>query len=152
MSRETRLKEVISPLKSKYDYILIDCPPALGLLTINAFVASDEQLIPVQAEYFALEGLTKLLETMNLVKSRLNPAIEINGAVLTMYDKRTSLSDQVSAEVRKHFGDKVYKTVIPRSVRLAEAPSHGKSILDYDRKGKGATAYLALSRELIAAN
>ena len=128
MSREQRLKEKIETAKEYFDYIFIDCPPSLGLITLNAFTASDSVLIPVQCEYFALEGLGQLLNTINLVKKHLNKTIEIEGALLTMYDIRTNLSNQVVKEVKKYFGDKVYKTVIPRNVRLSEAPSYGMPI------------------------
>ena len=141
MSREQRLKEKLEEIKNKFDYILIDCPPSLGLVTLNAFTASDSVLIPVQCEYFALEGLGQLLNTVNLVKKHLNKNIQIEGALLTMYDIRTNLSNQVVKEVKKYFGEKVYKTVIPRNVRLSEAPSYGMPITEYDPKSKGAKSY-----------
>jgi chromosome partitioning protein len=144
--REFRLKEVIN--SCNYDYIIIDCPPSLSLLTINALTAADSVLIPVQAEYYALEGLGQLLEVVQLVKSGLNPNIELLGVLLTMYDKRNSLSEQVKNEVKNHFGDKVFTTIIPRNVRLAEAPSYGKPISSYDKWSKGARAYLSLAREV----
>ncbi len=132
-----------------YDYILIDCPPALGLLTINALTAAQQVLIPVQAEYYALEGLSQLLSVIQQVRQGLNPHLELLGVVLTMYDSRTSLSEQVLSEVNKHFGDKLFHTVIPRNVRLAEAPSFGKSIADHDKWSKGARSYKQLARELM---
>ena len=149
MSREQRLKEKIDEIKDEYDFIFIDCPPSLGLITLNAFTASDSVFIPVQCEYFALEGLGQLLNTINLVKKHLNRTLEIEGAVLTMYDSRTNLSNQVVKEVQRYFGDKVYKTVIPRNIKLSEAPSYGMPITIYDPKSKGARAYEKLARELI---
>lgn len=152
MSREQRLKEKIDEIKDEYDFIFIDCPPSLGLITLNAFTASDSVFIPVQCEYFALEGLGQLLNTINLVKKHLNRTLEIEGAVLTMYDSRTNLSNQVVKEVQRYFGDKVYKTVIPRNIKLSEAPSYGMPITIYDPKSKGARAYEKLARELIKNN
>jgi len=152
MSRERRLQEKLEIVKDKYDYILIDCPPSLGLITLNAFTASDSVLIPVQCEYFALEGLGQLLNTVNLVKKHLNKNLEIEGALLTMYDARTNLSNQVVKEVKKYFEDKVYKTVIPRNVRLSEAPSYGMPISIYDPRSKGAKAYEKFARELLKNN
>ena len=152
MSREQRLKEKIDEIKDEYDFIFIDCPPSLGLITLNAFTASDSVFIPVQCEYFALEGLGQLLNTINLVKKHLNRTLEIEGAVLTMYDSRTNLSNQVVKEVQSYFGDKVYKTVIPRNIKLSEAPSYGMPITIYDPKSKGARAYEKLARELIKNN
>ena len=152
MSREQRLKVKLDEVKEKYDYILIDCPPSLGLVTLNAFTASDSVLIPVQCEYFALEGLGQLLNTVNLVKKHLNKNLEIEGALLTMYDARTNLSNQVVKEVKKYFEDKVYKTVIPRNVRLSEAPSYGMPISIYDPKSKGAKAYEKFTKELLKNN
>ena len=149
MSREQRLKEKVDEVKEDYDYIIIDCPPSLGLITLNAFTASDSVLIPVQCEYFALEGLGQLLNTINLVKKHLNKTLEIEGAVLTMYDIRTNLSNQVVKEVKRYFGDKVYKTVIPRNIKLSEAPSYGLPITLYDEKSKGARAYEKLAREVL---
>ena len=149
MSREQRLKEKIETAKEYFDYIFIDCPPSLGLITLNAFTASDSVLIPVQCEYFALEGLGQLLNTINLVKKHLNKTIEIEGALLTMYDIRTNLSNQVVKEVKKYFGDKVYKTVIPRNVRLSEAPSYGMPITIYDPKSKGAKSYIKCAKEFM---
>ena len=152
MSREQRLKAKLDLVKDQYDYILIDCPPSLGLITLNAFTASDSVLIPVQCEYFALEGLGQLLNTVNLVKKHLNKNLEIEGALLTMYDARTNLSNQVVKEVKKYFEDKVYKTVIPRNVRLSEAPSYGMPISIYDPKSKGAKAYEKFTKELLKNN
>ena len=152
MSREQRLKTKLDKIKDQYDYILIDCPPSLGLVTLNAFTASDSVLIPVQCEYFALEGLGQLLNTVNLVKKHLNKNLEIEGALLTMYDARTNLSNQVVKEVKKYFEDKVYKTVIPRNVRLSEAPSYGMPIAVYDPRSKGAKAYEKFAKELLKNN
>lgn len=147
--RENVLKRVLSPLKGDYDYILIDCSPSLGLITINALTASDSIIIPVQCEFFALEGIAKLLNTIKIIKSNLNPALRIEGFLLTMYDARLRLSAQVHDEVRRHFGDLVFNTVIARNVRLSEAPSHGMSVLEYDRNSKGAKNYTNLAKELI---
>lgn len=152
MSREQRLKTKLDVIKDRFDYILIDCPPSLGLITLNAFTASDSVLIPVQCEYFALEGLGQLLNTVNLVKKHLNKNLEIEGALLTMYDARTNLSNQVVKEVKKYFENKVYKTVIPRNVRLSEAPSYGMPISLYDPKSKGAKAYEKFAKELLKNN
>ncbi len=152
MSREQRLKEKLEILKERFDYVFIDCPPSLGLITLNAFTASDSVLIPVQCEYFALEGLGQLLNTINLVKKHLNKNIQIEGALLTMYDIRTNLSNQVVKEVKKYFEDKVYKTVIPRNVRLSEAPSYGMPITEYDPRSKGAKSYEKLAREFLKNN
>lgn len=149
MSREYRLKEQLDKIKDKYDYILIDCPPSLGLITLNAFTAADSVLIPVQCEYYALEGLGQLINTINLVKKHLNKDLEIEGAVLTMYDIRTNLSNQVVKEVKRYFGNKVYKTVIPRNVRLSEAPSYGMPITIYDPRSKGAKSYEKLAKEFL---
>ncbi len=152
MSREQRLKEKIEEVLKEFDYIIIDCPPSLGLITLNAFTASNSVLIPVQCEYFALEGLGQLLNTINLVKKHLNKNIEIEGALLTMYDIRTNLSNQVVKEVKKYFGNKVYKTVIPRNVRLSEAPSYGMPITEYDVKSKGAKSYIKFTKEFLKIN
>lgn len=149
MARENRLKEALEPIKDEFDYILIDCPPSLGLLTINALVAADSVLIPIQCEYYALEGVSKLLESYKMVKQRLNPSLEIFGILMTMFDKRTSLSKQVVEEVQNFFGDAVFKTLIPRTVKLSEAPSYGQSILDYAPDNKGAQAYKDLAKEVI---
>ena len=150
MSREYRLKEKLDIIKNEYDYIIIDCPPSLGLITLNAFTASDSVLIPVQCEYYALEGLGQLINTINLVKKHLNKNIEIEGALLTMYDIRTNLSNQVVKEVKKYFNDKVYKTTIARNIRLAEAPSFGLPIMLYDEKCKGAAAYKKFAKEFLS--
>ncbi len=152
MSREQRLKEKLDVIKEKFDYIFIDCPPSLGLITLNAFTASDSVLIPVQCEYYALEGLGQLLNTVNLVKKHLNKEIKIEGALLTMYDIRTNLSNQVVKEVKKYFDDKVYKTVIPRNVRLSEAPSYGMPITEYDAHSKGAKSYIKFAKEFLKIN
>ena len=152
MSREFRLKEKLDPIRDNFDYIIIDCPPSLGLITLNSFTAADSVLIPVQCEYYALEGLGQLLNTINLVKKHLNKGLEIEGAVLTMYDMRTNLSNQVVKEVKRYFDDKVYKTVIPRNIKLSEAPSFGMPIGLYDPKSKGARAYEKLAREVLKAN
>lgn len=146
VDREQRLKNAL--IHTSHDYVLIDCPPSLGLLSINALTAADSVLIPVQAEYYALEGLTQLLGTVQRVREGLNPNLELLGVVVTMYDGRTSLSDSVYKELQKHFGQKLFKTVIPRNVRLAEAPSHGKTILDHDKWSRGARAYKALAKEI----
>ena len=147
--RETILKSILSQLRSEYDYILIDCSPSLGLLTVNALTASDSVIIPVQCEFFALEGIAKLLNTIKIIKSQLNPALQIEGFLLTMYDNRLRLSNQVYEEVKRHFGDLVFNTVISRNVRLSEAPSHGLSIIEYDASSKGTKNYVALAKELI---
>ena len=152
ISREYRLKERLEENKENYDYIIIDCPPSLGLITLNAFTASDSVLIPVQCEYYALEGLEQLMNTVNLVKKHLNKELELEGAVLTMYDARTNLSNQVVKEVKNYFEDKVYKTVIPRNVRLSEAPSFGMPISIYDPKSKGAKCYEKLVKEILKKN
>lgn len=149
MARENRLKDAIAPLRGKYDYIFIDCPPSLGLLTVNALVATDELLIPIQCEYYALEGVTKLLESMKRVKSRLNPSIDIFGVLMTMYDGHTNLSKQVVEEVRNYFGDKVFDMVIPRTVKLSEAPSYQQPITQYEPTGKGSIAYTEVAKEVI---
>lgn len=152
MSREQRLKEKLDEVKDEYDYIIIDCPPSLGLVTLNIFTASDSILIPVQCEYYALEGLGQLINTINLVKKHLNKNLAIEGAVLTMYDMRTNLSNQVVREVKRYFDEKVYRTVIPRNIKLSEAPSYGMPISLYDPNSKGARCYEKLTREIIKAN
>ena len=152
MSREYRLKEKLDEIKDDYSYIIIDCPPSLGLITLNAFTASDSVLIPVQCEYYALEGLGQLLNTVNLVKKHLNKNFDIEGALLTMYDMRTNLSNQVVKEVNNYFGDKVYKTVIPRNVKLSEAPSYGMPITVYDPRSKGARSYEKFVKEFLKKN
>ena len=150
MARENRLKDAIGPMRGRYDYIFIDCPPSLGLLTINALVAADKLLIPIQCEFYALEGVTKLLDSMKRVKSRLNPSLDIYGVLLTMSDNRTTLSRQVSDEVRRFFGKIVFETPIPRTVKLSEAPSFGQPITQYDPTGKGAQSYIDLAKEVIS--
>lgn len=149
MARENRLHDAVGSLRGKYDYIFIDCPPSLGLLTVNALVAADKLLIPIQCEFYALEGVTKLLDSMKRVKARLNPAIDIFGVLLTMYDGRTTLSKDVAAEVRQYFGRQVFETVIPRTVKLSEAPSFGQPICEYDPNGKGAQSYTNLAKEVM---
>lgn len=149
VSRETVLKKAIHNVQNAYDVILMDCPPSLGLLTVNALTAADGVLVPIQSEYYALEGLTQLMETLSIVKKRLNPSLTIFGVVVTMFDARTQLAHQVANEVRRYFGDKVFRAIIPRNVRLSEAPSFGKAILEYDPKSKGAESYDALAREVI---
>lgn len=149
IGREYYLAEVIKAVEDDYDYIVLDCPPSLGLITLNALCAARELLIPLQCEYFALEGIVKLLHTFELVKKRLNPQLSLLGVVLTMYDIRNRLTRQVKNEVRKCFPDHLFETVIPRNVRLSEAPSHGKSIIHYDIKSKGAESYLALAKEVV---
>ncbi|MGZ4031775.1 MAG: ParA family protein [Tumebacillaceae bacterium] len=151
MSREVRLRQALQPLKSQYDYMLIDCPPSLGLLTVNSLTASDSVLIPIQCEYYALEGLSQLLNTIRMVQKHLNTSLEIEGVLLTMLDARTNLGLQVIEEVKKYFREKVYSTVIPRNVRLGEAPSHGQSIIQYDPRSRGAEVYLELAREVVGA-
>jgi len=148
-ARERRLQRVLEPLRDRFDYIVIDCPPSLGLLTLNALVAADAVLIPLHCEYFALEGLADLVSTMRRVRGALNPALDIEGVLLTMYDERTNLGQQVANDVRAFFKEKVFRTVIPRNVRLGEAPSHGMPVILYDGKSRGAEAYLALAREVI---
>ena len=149
MARENRLKDAVGSLRGRYDYIFIDCPPSLGLLTVNALVAADKLLIPIQCEFYALEGVTKLLDSMKRVKNRLNPSLEIFGVLLTMYDARTTLSKQVVEEVRNFFGKVVFDVVIPRTVKLSEAPSFGQPITQYDPTGKGALSYMQLAKEVI---
>jgi chromosome partitioning protein len=149
-AREERLRTLLVPLRDDYDYIFIDCPPSLGLLTLNALVAADAVLIPLHCEYFALEGLADLVGTMRRVRAALNPSLDIEGVLLTMFDERTNLGQQVANEVRQFFKEKVFRTVIPRNVRLGEAPSHGMPVILYDVKSRGAEAYLALAREVLA--
>lgn len=149
ISREHRLKRALAPIRGNYDYLLIDCPPSLGLLTLNSLTASQSVLIPIQCEFYALEGLGQLLNTIRIVQKHLNKQLEIEGVLLTMFDSRTNLSNQVMEEVKKYFQHKVYKTVIPRNVRLSEAPSHGKPIITYDGRSKGAECYLDLAKEVI---
>jgi chromosome partitioning protein len=150
LAREFRLREALAPLAPRYDYVLVDCPPSLGLLTVNALTAAQTVLIPLQAEYFALEGITELQATMKRVQRALNPALALEGVLLTMVDERTNLSQQVVADIRGHFKDGVFRTAIPRSVRLGEAPSFGKPILLYDIRSRGAEAYLDLAKEMMA--
>ena len=147
--REHRLKQALAPLRDGYDFILIDCPPSLSLLTLNALNAADSVLVPMQCEYYALEGLSALLETIDALKDRLNPQLAIEGVLRTMFDVRNNLANAVSAELTTHFGDLVFRTIIPRNVRLAEAPSHGQSIIGYDRASRGGVAYLGLAGELL---
>lgn len=149
MSREGRLRVVMQPVLGDFDFVIVDCPPSLGLLTVNALTAANGLLIPVQCEYYALEGLSKLLDSVRLVKTHLNPALEVFGAVMTMYDVRTRLSQQVVEEVRDFFAEKTFDTLIPRTVRISEAPSHGKPITLYDPNGRGAEAYRALAKEVL---
>ena len=151
-NREMALKRVVDPLKDAYDFILIDCSPSLGLITVNSLVCADSVIIPVQCEYFALEGISKLLNTIKLIKQKLNPALDIEGFLLTMYDSRLRLSNQVLDEVRRHFQDLVFKTVIPRNVRLSEAPSHGIPVILYDADSVGAKTYLKLAQEIVLKN
>ena len=150
MKREYKFKHAIDKIKSQFDFIIVDCPPALGLLTVNALTGASEVLIPIQCEYYALEGLGQLMNTINLIKENLNEQLVITGVVMTMYDQRTRLSEQVIEEVRSYFPDKVYKTIIPRNVRLSESPSYGKPIIYYDPECKGAQAYKSLTKEVIA--
>ena len=147
-SREMKLKKAIKEILEDYDYVLIDCPPSLGLLTVNALAASDDVIVPIQCEYYALEGLGQLLRNVGLVKGNLNEKLEMRGIVLTMFDARTKLSEQVASEVREHFGTKVYSTVIPRTVRLSEAPSFGQPIITFDPTSRGAIAYRELAKEV----
>ena len=151
-SRENVLRNALGAIRDKYDYILIDCSPSLGLITVNALTAADSVIIPVQAEYFALEGITKLLNTIRIIKSRLNPGLEIEGFLLTMYDARLRLANQIYEELKGHFGDMVFDTVIPRNIRLSEAPSHGLPVILYDPTSRGATSHTALAREVIERN
>jgi chromosome partitioning protein len=149
ISRETRLKFAIEPIRSDFDFIIIDCPPSLGLITVNALTAADTILVPIQCEYYALEGLSQLMNTVKIVQKHLNPSLKVEGVVLTMFDARTNLSIQVVDEVKKYFGNKVYRTIIPRNVRLSEAPSYGLPIILYDSKSKGAECYMELAEEVI---
>lgn len=151
-NRETRLKEALLPLKKEYDFIFIDCPPSLGLITLNALTAADSILIPVQCEYYALEGLGQLLNTVNMVKKQLNEKLDIEGVLLTMYDSRLRLSNQVVEEVKKYFGEKVFRTIVTRNVRLSEAPSFGKPILLYDALSTGTRNYMELAQEILENN
>ena len=150
--REFRLRDALQPLRERFQFIVLDCPPALDLLTLNALVAADAILIPMQAEYFALEGITELLDTVERIRMSFNPGLGIEGVVLTMFDERTNLAQQVTAELKKYFGERLFQTTIPRNVRLAEAPSHGKPALLYDVRSKGAESYIQLAKELIGRN
>jgi chromosome partitioning protein len=147
--REKKLRDLLKNLDTAYDYIIIDCPPSLGFLTVNALVASDSVIIPLQCEYFAMEGLGYLLNTVKLVKARMNPSLSLGGILLTMFDTRNSLSHRVSEDVRRHLGKKVFDTIIPRNVRLSESPSHGLPIILYDIKSRGAVSYMELAREIL---
>lgn len=149
ISRETRLKNALEEARNQYDYLIIDTPPSLGLLTLNALTAADSYLVPIQCEYYALEGVSQLLNTINLVQKNLNPKLQMEGILMTMYDNRTNLSNQVVDDVKETFKDKVFKTIIPRNVRLSEAPSFGQAIIEYDRRSKGAETYLALAKEVM---
>jgi chromosome partitioning protein len=150
LAREHRLKEALAPVAARFDYVLVDCPPSLGLLTVNALTAAHSVLVPMQCEFFALEGLSELTATLQRVKRALNPELEIEGVLLTMVDERTNLTQQVIAEVRQHFKEKVFATQVPRSVKLAEAPSFGQPVILYDIRSRGAEAYLELARELMS--
>ncbi|KRG68321.1 ParA family protein [Pseudoxanthomonas dokdonensis] len=147
--REQRLKQALESVRADYDFIIIDCPPALSLLTLNALTAADSVLVPMQCEYYALEGLSALMETIQALQARLNPALEIEGVLRTMFDVRNNLANAVSAELTAHFGDRVFRTIVPRNVRVAEAPSHGQSIVGYDRASRGGVAYLGLAGEIL---
>jgi chromosome partitioning protein len=147
--RELRLRSALEPLRPDYDFIIIDCPPALSLLTLNALTAADSVLVPMQCEYYALEGLSALMETIEAMRTRLNPKLEIEGVLRTMFDIRNNLANAVSGELTTHFGDKVFRTIVPRNVRVAEAPSHGQSIVGYDRTSRGGVAYLGLAGEIL---
>ena len=149
MNREGRLKNALERVKHNYDYVIIDCPPSLGLLTINGLTAASSVMIPIQCEFYALEGVTMLMNTIQLVQRNLNPALKLEGVLMTMYDSRTNLSQEVVEEVQKYFKTKMYQTIIPRNVRLSEAPSHGQPVIDYDSKSKGAQVYLELADEVI---
>lgn len=148
--RELRLQKILAPVRDNYDYVIVDCPPALDLLTLNALVASDSVLVPIQCEFFALEGISQLMDTIDRLKNAFNPELKVEGVLLTMYDDRTNLTKQVETDLREFFGSEVFKTVIPRSIRLAEAPSFGKSILAYDPRSRGAEAYIQLAKEVLA--
>ena len=147
--REMRLKQLLEPLKTKYHYVLIDCPPSLGVLTLNALTAAESVLIPIQCEFYALDGLTALLDTIKAVKASVNPTLKIEGLLRTMFDVRNNLGNEVSNQLLKHFGDQVFRTIVPRNVRVAEAPSHGQPITQYDRESRGSVAYLGLAGEII---
>ncbi len=149
LGRELRLRHALDPIKARYDYVIVDCPPSLNMLTVNALVAADTVMIPMQCEYYALEGLTALLDTVEKIRKVLNPELRVEGLLRTMFDPRNNLANQVSAQLVSHFGNKVYRTIIPRNVRLAEAPSHGLPVLLYDKSSRGALAYLALAGEIL---
>jgi len=149
LAREAKLRDALKPVEQDYDYVLIDCPPALNMLTVNALTAADGVLIPMQCEYYALEGLTSLLETIEQIRTAVNPKLELEGLLRTMFDVRNNLSNEVSRQLSEHFGDKVYRTVVPRNVRVAEAPSYGQPVILYDRSSRGAIAYLGLAGELL---
>jgi len=149
LARENMLKRSLEKIKYRYDFVIMDCPPSLGLLTVNALTAASSVLVPIQCEFYALEGLSQLMKTVGLVQKNLNPALQLEGVLLTMFDARTNLAIQVVDEVKKHFRNKVYHTIIPRNVRLSEAPSHGQSILQYDPKSRGAEVYMELAREVL---
>ncbi|NQV68990.1 MAG: ParA family protein [Pseudohongiella sp.] len=150
--RELRLRQIVDEIRDRYDYIVIDCPPSLNMLTVNALVAADGVVIPMQCEYYALEGLSALMDTINAIRDQLNPELKIEGILRTMYDPRNKLTSEVNGQLIRYFGDAVYRTVVPRNVRLAEAPSYGKPVIKYDRKSRGAIAYLALAGELLRRN
>ncbi len=149
IGRELKLQQTLEPIKSNYDYILLDCPPSLSLLTLNALACADGVIVPMQCEYFALEGLTALMQTVDAIKQKLNPGLQIEGIVRTMFDVRNNLANAVSGELTRHFGERVFRSIVPRNVRLAEAPSHGQSIVGYDKASRGGIAYLGLAGELI---
>jgi chromosome partitioning protein len=148
--RERRLRRVLEPIRDDYEFVIIDCPPSLGILTLNALNSADSALVPLQCEYYAMEGLAHILKTISLVRERLNPELKVEGIVMTMFDGRTSLAAQVKAEVQRHLGDQILTTVIPRNIRLTEAPSHGKPIMLYDLRSPGSIAYLELTKEVLA--
>lgn len=150
LAREVRLRDSLTQVKEQFDYILIDCPPSLGQLTVNALAAADSVLVPIQGEYYSLEGLAQLLNTIRAIRERINPGLHLEGILMTMFDSRTNLGTQVADEVRKHFGDRVYQVTVPRNVRLSEAPSHGQPIIAYDPRSRGAEAYLLLAKEVMA--
>lgn len=150
LAREVRLRDALASVQEQFDYILIDCPPSLGQLTVNALAAADSVLVPIQGEYYSLEGLAQLLNTIRAIRERINPVLHLEGILLTMFDSRTNLGAQVAEEVRKHFGDRVYQVTVPRNVRLSEAPSHGQPIIAYDPRSRGAEAYLTLAKEVVA--
>jgi chromosome partitioning protein len=150
--REFRLRDALAPVRERFAYIVLDCPPALDLLTLNSLVAADSVLIPMQAEYFALEGISELLDTIDRIKAALNPGLSIEGVLLTMFDDRTNLAQQVTGELGRHFGDKLFRTTVPRNVRLAEAPSHGKPVVLYDVRSRGAESYIQLAKEVLDRN